>query len=202
MPSPLDDIKSRLDLIELVQSYIRLQKAGVNWRALCPFHSEKTPSFVVSPARQIWHCFGCGKGGTHIDFVMEIEGLEFRDALELLAGRAGIQLRREDPKLRSERTRLYQIVEDAARIFESTLHSARDPSVRVSPQLVYLKKRGLADETIKSFRLGYAPDSWDFLTQALQQKGYGISEIEKAGLAVKSEQGSHYDRFRQRIIFP
>ncbi|MBI4132669.1 MAG: toprim domain-containing protein [Candidatus Sungbacteria bacterium] len=202
MPGPIDDIKARLDIVELVQSYIRLQKAGVNYRALCPFHSEKTPSFVVSPARQIWHCFGCGKGGSHIDFVMEIDGLEFRDALELLARRAGIQLRREDPRLRSERTRLYQILEEAAKIFESTLNTSRNAEVKISPVLAYLRKRGLTDETVRAWRIGYAPDSWDFLIQELAAQGYRPGEIEKAGLAVKSEQGSHYDRFRNRITFP
>lgn len=200
--SVIDDIKARLDIVELVQSYIRLQKAGMNWKAPCPFHSEKTPSFVVSPSRQIWHCFGCGKGGSHIDFIMEIEGLEFRDALELLAKRAGIQLRREDPRLRSERSRIYQLLEDATKLYEATLHRTPAPGARIAPELAYLKKRGLTDETVKQFRIGYAPDSWDFAAKFLKQKGYSDIELEKAGLAVKSEQGSFYDRFRNRIIFP
>ncbi len=202
MSSVIDDIKARLDLVELIQSYIRLQKAGVNYRANCPFHNERTPSFVVSPTRQIWHCFGCSKGGDHFKFVMEIEGLDFPDALELLAKRAGVQLRREDPRLRSERTRLYNLVEEAAKIYEAVLHSSPSPETRISPPLAYLKNRGLADETVKNFRLGYAPDSWDFLTSRLRAKGYKNEEIEKAGLAVKSEQGSYYDRFRNRITFP
>ncbi len=201
MPSTIDDIKSRLDIVELVQSYIRLNKAGVNYKALCPFHSEKTPSFIVSPARQTWHCFGCGKGGTHFDFVMAIEGLEFKEALEVLAKRAGIQLKREDPRLRSERTRLHQIVEDAVKLYESVLLEARTPE-RISAPLAYIKKRGLADETIRAWRIGFAPESWDFLMNHLKQKGYRSEEIERAGLAVKSEQGSYYDRFRGRIMFP
>lgn len=195
MPSPIDDIKSRLDLVELVQSYVRLSKAGVNWKALCPFHSEKTPSFVVSPSRQIWHCFGCGAGGSAFDFIMRIEGLEFQDALELLARRAGVMLRREDPKLRSERTRLYQLLEAAAKIYEATLANTRVPSQ-------YLKQRGLSDETIKMWRLGFAPESWDYLIRKLGELGYQPPEVEKAGLAVKSEQGSYYDRFRSRVVFP
>lgn len=202
MPSPSEDIKSRLDIVELIQSYIRLQKAGANYKALCPFHSEKTPSFNVSPTRQIWHCFGCGLGGDHFKFVMQIEGVEFPEALEILAKRAGVTIRREDPRLRSERSRMHALVEEAANIFGSALHAAKNPDVRISPQLAYVKARGLTDDTIKLFRIGYAPDSWDFLTRALKQKGFGNEEIVKAGLAVKSEQGSYYDRFRSRIIFP
>lgn len=202
MPGQVDDIKARLDLVELIQSYIRLHKAGVNYKANCPFHSEKTPSFVVSPTRQIWHCFGCGLGGDHFKFIMQIEGLEFPDALELLAKRAGVQLKREDPKIRSERTRLYSLVEDAAKVFEAVLHSSKNPDVKISPPLAYLHERGLKDETIKQFRIGFAPESWDFLIKALSRRGYSVAEIEKAGLAVKSEQESHYDRFRSRIVFP
>ncbi|MDP3727256.1 MAG: DNA primase [bacterium] len=202
MPGQIDDIKSRLDLVELIQSYIRLHKAGVNYKANCPFHSEKTPSFVVSPARQIWHCFGCSLGGDHFKFVMQIEGLEFGDALELLAKRAGVELKREDPRLRSERTRLYNLVEDAAKVFEAVLHNSKNPDVKITPPLAYLHERGLQDETIKQFRIGFAPESWDFLIKTLARRGYSVAEIEKAGLAVKSEQGSHYDRFRSRIVFP
>lgn len=202
MPGQIDDIKSRLDIVELVQSYIRLQKAGANYKALCPFHGEKTPSFNVSPARQIWHCFGCGLGGDHFKFVMQMEGIDFSEALELLARRAGIQLRREDPRIRSERSRLLALVEDAAKIFESVLHSSKTPE-RITAPLAYLKKRGLSDETVKAWRIGYAPDSWDYLAKALAAKGYRPEEIEKAGLAIRSEQRSgHYDRFRNRIMFP
>lgn len=202
MPGQIDDIKSRLNIVELVQSYIRLQKAGANYKALCPFHGEKTPSFNVSPARQIWHCFGCGLGGDHFKFVMQMEGIDFSEALELLAKRAGIQLRREDPRIRSERSRLLALVENAAKIFESVLHSSKTPE-RVTAPFAYLKKRGLSDETVKAWRIGYAPDSWDYLAKALAAKGYRPEEIEKAGLAIKSEQGSgHYDRFRNRIMFP
>lgn len=202
MNSVTEEIKARLDIVDLVNSYIRLQKAGSNYRALCPFHKEKTPSFNVSPARQIWHCFGCGLGGDHFKFVMQIEGLEFPDALEMLAKRAGVELRREDPRLRSERARLTALVEDATKIFEAALHATKNPEVRVSAPLAYLKQRGLTEETVNLWRIGYAPDSWDWLTRALKSKGYSEPEIEKAGLAVKSEQGTHYDRFRNRITFP
>lgn len=196
MAGPIDEIKARLDMVELVQTYLKLQKAGINFKANCPFHAEKTPSFFVSPARQTWHCFGCGKGGDMFKFVMEIEGLEFPEALKLLAGKAGIQLKREDPRIRSERNRLYDVCEEAARLFEKSL--SLTPAVKA-----YLKKRGIADETIQRARIGFAPASWDFLLKKLMEKGFSREEVERAGLAVKSEdRGSWYDRFRFRIMFP
>ncbi len=197
MNSPVEEIKSRIDIVELIQSYIRLQKSGINYRAVCPFHTEKTPSFFISPSRQIWHCFGgCGEGGDIFKFVMKIEGLDFPEALRLLAQRAGVILKREDPTIRSERNRLYDLCEEAAQIFEKNL--SLTPVVQI-----YLKNRGVKDETKKEFRLGFAPQSWDFLLKALGQKGFKKEEVEKAGLAIKSEDGSsHYDRFRSRIMFP
>lgn len=195
--SPVEEIKSRLDLVELIQGYIRLQKSGMNYRAVCPFHTEKTPSFFVSPARQIWHCFGgCGEGGDIFKFVMKIEGLDFPEALRLLAQRAGIVLKREDPTIRSEKNRLYDLCEEATKIFEKNL--SLTPTAQI-----YLKKRGVEENTVKEFRLGFAPPSWDFLLKTLGQKGFNKEETEKAGLAIKSEDGSsYYDRFRSRIIFP
>ncbi len=195
--SPVEDIKARLDIVEFIQSYIRLHKAGMNYKALCPFHSEKTPSFFVSPSRQIWHCFGgCGKGGDIFRFVMEIEGCDFPEALRLLAERAGIKLLREDPAVRSARNRLYDICESAARIFEHTLSLA--PAVRS-----YLAGRGVLSETIAQFRIGFAPVRWDFLLKGLGAQGYRPDELENAGLVVKSEDGrSWYDRFRGRVMFP
>lgn len=196
MLSPVEEIKSRLDIAEFIQSYIRLQKTGANFRANCPFHGEKTPSFFVSPARQIWHCFGCGKGGDIFKFVMEIEGHDFPEALKLLAGRAGVVITREDPRLRSEKNRLYEINEEAAKIFETSL--SLTPAAKM-----YLAKRGLAAETIKTFHVGFSPQSWDFLLNSLTKKGFKKEEIERAGLAIKSQDGSSwYDRFRSRIMFP
>lgn len=196
MHSPVEDIKARLDIIEVVGGYIRLAKAGINYKANCPFHGEKTPSFFVSPARQMWHCFGCGKGGDLFSFVMEIEGHDFPEALKLLAGRAGVVLKREDPAVRSEKNRLYDICEEAARLYEDSL--ALTPAVKQ-----YLKKRGVADATIKEFRVGFAPQSWDYVISRLLPKGFRREELVSAGLAVRSEdRGSWYDRFRGRIMFP
>ena len=193
----IQEIKSRLDIVPFIQQYVRLAKAGVNWKGLCPFHQEKTPSFIVSPTRQTWHCFGCSRGGDVFKFVMEMENLEFRDALKQLAERAGVELKREDPRLRTERERMYMISEEAAKFFQSQL--AKNPAVHD-----YLKRRGLTDETIASFRIGYAPDSWDSLWDFLRAKGFGADEFVASGLGIRSEKrsDSYYDRFRNRVMFP
>lgn len=197
MSSPIEEIKARLDIVELIGQYVRLQKAGSNFRALCPFHTEKTPSFFVSPTRQTWHCFGgCGRGGDIFKFIMEIEGHDFPEALRLLAGRAGVSLRREDPAIQSERNLLYEINEEAARIFEQAF--AATPAARR-----YMAERGVSAETIKNFRIGFAPKSWDFVIKNMSQRRYRIEDVVKSGLALRSEDGSSfYDRFRSRIIFP
>ena len=196
MPTPVEQIKERLDLAELIGSYIKLEKAGVNFKASCPFHSEKTPSFYVSPARQIWHCFGCNAGGDIFRFVMNIEGVEFPEALRILAEKAGVILERQDPKIRSERTRLLDLLEAATSFYEKNLYERKDVGA-------YLKERGLTGETAKSFCLGYAENSWDGIISHLKGLGFKPDEIERAGLAVKSEKETgFYDRFRSRIMFP
>lgn len=189
-----EQVKSRLDVVSLVGSYIKLEKSGVNFKARCPFHGEKTASFYVSPTREIWHCFGCGKGGDIFKFVMEMDGLDFPEALKLLAERAGVELRPDSSGERSIRTRLIGLLEEASLFFEETLESEKEVKA-------YLKKRGVTDETIKSFRLGYAPDGWRVLSDHLKRKGYTEAEIEKAGLLIQGGRGP-YDRFRSRIIFP
>jgi len=199
--SPIDEIKSRLDIVEVIGSYIKLKKTGANYRALCPFHSEKNPSFFVSPARQIWHCFGCGKGGDIFGFVKEIEGVEFGDALRILAQRAGVELKpksREWQKLKTERQRAYEICELATKFFEKQLEG----SSAGKEAKKYLLGRGIKEESIKKWRIGYSPDTWSGLSDFLVSQDYKNEEIEKAGLSLKNEQGSYYDRFRGRIIFP
>jgi len=200
MSSPVEQIKSRLNIVEVAQSYLKLQKAGVNFKALCPFHSEKTPSFFVSPSRDSWHCFGCGKGGDIFSFVMEIEGAEFPEALKILANRAGVELRPVDREYQTERLRLLKLMEEAKRFYEAELKKSKEV-------IEYLKTRGMKGETAKSFGVGFAPKEWRGLHGLLKEKKYSDSEIEKSGMVVKSQslpagRQGYYDRFRSRIMFP
>lgn len=199
MDSQIEEIKNKLNIVDVVGSYVKLSKTGINYRGVCPFHSEKGPSFFVSPARQMWHCFGCGEGSSVFDFVMKIEGVEFGDALKILAAKAGVELKRENPQLRTERARLYEICDLACSFFEKQLGN----SAYGKEAEEYLLKRGIKDESIKKWRLGYSPDTWQGLSDFLVGRGYAREEIVKAGLAVQSEKGNNpYDRFRGRIIFP
>ena len=195
----IQQIKDRLNIVEVVSGYLKLEKTGINLRARCPFHGEKSASFFVSPARQSFKCFGCGLGGSVFDFVMKMEGIEFGDALRLLAHRAGVALPTHQPEAQTKRTRLYEICELSAKFFEKQL------SASVVGQKVqqYLSGRGLKPETIKQWRLGYGPDQWQALGDFLVGQNYQREEIVEAGLAVVSEKGkAPYDRFRGRIIFP
>ncbi|NQV00664.1 MAG: DNA primase [Parcubacteria group bacterium] len=203
--SPVDEIKNKLDIIDVIGGYIKLQKAGRNYRASCPFHSEKTPSFMVSPERQLWRCFGCGKGGSIFDFIMEMEGVEFGDALRTLAQRAGVELKKLDPaisvKLKTERTRLYEICDLSTRFFIKQLESKTGKNIQK-----YLSGRGIKTKTIKDWQIGYAPSQWNSLMDFLKKQGYIETEILKTGLIIETEKktnrSKYYDRFRDRIIFP
>jgi len=198
MVSPVDEIKERLNIVDVISGYLKLEKTGANFRAVCPFHSEKKPSFFLSPTRQVWKCFGCGKGGDMFTFVQEIEGVEFPDALRILAKKAGVQLKVHDPKLNTQRNRIYELCEWACKFFEKQLHEGNIGKTAKE----YLIGRGLTEESIKKWRVGFSPDKWETLLTFLKGQGYQIGEIQRAGLALQSEKGKVYDRFRGRIIFP
>ena len=144
--TPIDEIKNRLDVVDVIQGYIRLKKAGKDYKAHCPFHKEKNPSFYVSPSKQIWHCFSCQKGGDIFTFVQEIEGVEFVDALRTLAKKAGVVLKKQDPKIQSKKTILYNICEEASIFFEENLK--QDKKIHK-----YLKERGIQGKTAKDFKI-------------------------------------------------
>ena len=197
--SQTDEIKSKLSVEEVISGYLQLQKAGRNMKANCPFHNEKSPSFMVSPERQMWHCFGCGEGGDIFTFVMKIEGLEFRDALKLLAEKAGVELKSSGYKSgdSGRKKRILEIVEISRKFYEECLKIKTGKKA-----FQYLSERGLSKNTIEKFQLGYAPDSWDLLSKFLKKKGYQENEIFSAGMTVKKDSGGYYDRFRGRIMFP
>lgn len=198
MSSVIEEIKSRLNIVDIASGYLKLEKAGGNFKARCPFHNEKSPSFFISPSRQTYHCFGCNRGGDLISFVEEIEGLDFSGALKVLAERAGVELTRDrggvSKEVRDEREMLYRTIDLAARFYEAVLPKF--------PEAVeYLKKRGLTDETIAKFRVGFAPDEWRPLSDFLGKKGVSEAMMERAGLIVRTSSG-YYDRFRGRVMFP
>lgn len=197
----ISKIKERLDVVTVLSGYIKVQKAGMNFKARCPFHNEKTPSFYISPERQIWHCFGCQKGGDIFAFVKEIEGVEFPDAMRILAQKAGIQLQHYEliDQKKDEKAILYDIVELATKFFEKQLRASRTGM----QALKYLKERGLEEGTIDEFRLGFAANDWEALSSFLRERGYKEQDIVAAGMAIKRENKSGaYDRFRSRIMFP
>jgi DNA primase len=197
MTTPQEQIKSRLSITEVVGGYVKLERAGQNLRARCPFHQEKTPSFYVSPVRGSYHCFGCGKGGDLISFVQEIEGLTFPLALATLAERAGVELRPVDPRETRERQ-----IEQQALLFATDFFQKKLEESSVAKQ--YLAKRKLLPETIKYFRLGFAPAEWDSLLKDADRAGILPQALLKVGLVIPSAktEGRYYDRFRNRIMFP
>ena len=199
----IDDLKRQADIVRVVQDYVVLKKKGANWMACCPFHKEKTPSFSVSPAKEIFYCFGCHKGGSVFNFVMEIERVAFPDAIRIVAEKSGVPLPKlvDDSRFEARRQEVDEVIELnkwALDWWEQQLESAEDAGIGRA----YLTQREISDETRKTFRLGYAPDSWDALSSHLRQKGASQLQIERSGLVVKKEDSGSYDRFRGRLIVP
>ena len=199
----VDDLKRQADIVRVIQDYVQLKKKGANWMACCPFHKEKTPSFSVSPTKELFYCFGCHKGGTVFNFVMEIEGVGFAEALKIVADRVGMPL----PKLvdderfaikRQEADEVIQLNGWALEWWEKQLETSGEGSIARD----YLERREITDDTRKIFRLGYSPDSWEALSSYLRHKGATQSQIERSGLVVKKDEGGSYDRFRGRLMFP
>jgi DNA primase len=194
-----EEIKEKLDIVDIIRDYVPLKASGSNFKAKCPFHHEKTASFMVSPEKQIYHCFGCGRGGDVFKFIMEIEGLDFVETLKFLAPKAGVVLEQKNYHSSSKKSRLLEIMELASKYFEKSLYST-DNGKHV---LAYLRERGLKDDTIKYFKLGYSQKSWDDVLNFLKAKKYREDEIFSAGITKKKENSSHYyNRFRNRIMFP
>lgn len=198
MVDSVEEIKNRLDLVEVVKDYIKLKKAGANYQAVCPFHSEKKPSFFVSPSKQIWKCFGCGKAGDMFAFVQEIEGADFPEALRILARKAGVELERISPEIRGKKNELYEICELAVKFFQKQLESSTGQKAKE----YLLNDRKISKDSIKKWRLGYAPDTRKGLINFLTSRGYDRGEIQRVGLTIKSREGELCDRFRGRIMFP
>lgn len=194
MIDPVEQIKERLSIVDVVSSYISLSSAGKNHKANCPFHNEKTPSFHVSPDRGSYYCFGCGAKGDIFSFVQEFEGLDFKGALSVLAERAGVKLVKWNGEKKQKLDHLYEIMEKATRFFEDSFQ-------KNSSAKEYLNKRGVSPETQKDFRIGYAPNDWRLLFENLTEAGYEKKDLILVGL-IKEGNGSTYDRFRDRIMFP
>jgi DNA primase len=201
----IDEVLQRRDIAETVGKYVHLSKNGKYLKGLCPFHSEKTPSFTVTPEKQIFHCYGCGKGGNVIKFVMEMEGETFPEAVKRLAEESGIPVNwtssgSEEPTPRQkERHTLYEAHAYTAKLYHYLLRNTEAGK----PAMDYLRTRGFTDKLIEEFSIGFAPARWDTLTQALQRQGYEAAEMERGGLLSRKQEGDGYvDRFRDRIIFP
>ena len=201
--SVVDEVKERLDIVEVISQYVPLKKAGRSYKGLCPFHNEKTPSFVVFPENQSWHCFGsCSTGGDVFSFVMKRENLDFGEALATLAARAGVELQPRTATASADEQkveRLRQIVADAAAYFNYLLNRAPEAVIARDT----LERRGFTQQTWENWQLGYSLDSWDALKDRLVGKGYTLAEIEAAGMVIQRDDGSgYYDRFRGRLMIP
>ena len=200
----IDDLRRQADIVRVVQDYVSLKKKGANWMACCPFHQEKTPSFSVSPAKDIFYCFSCQKGGSVFNFVMEMERVSFPEAIKIVAEKVNMPLpaMQDDSRYEARRKEADEVVELnswALEWWESQLAEG-NAEAKAAPD--YIEARGITEETRKTFRLGYAPDSWDGLSSHLKRKGATAGQIERSGLVVKKDAGGFYDRFRGRVIFP
>jgi DNA primase len=200
--SVVDQVKDRLDIVEIVQSYVPLKKAGRNYKGLCPFHAEKTPSFVVFPDTGTWHCFGaCGTGGDLFTFVMKQENLDFGEALRVLAQRAGVELEPRSPEAAAAEKRL-DLLREINQVAATYFHHLLLNSDEAARARAYLEKRGLNRDILDRFQVGYALDQWDNLLRYLTNKGYALADLHEVGLVIEREDGSgFYDRFRGRILF-
>ena len=201
MDSPIDEIKKKLDLVEFISSYITLKKLGRNFKANCPFHNEKTPSFVVSPERQIWHCFGsCGEGGDIVKFLMKWENITFFEALKELAKKAGITLKNSnlEDSTWKKKERFFNMNRLAAEFFQYVLNKTKFGKKGEE----YLKDRQIKPSIIEKFMLGYSPSSWDSLRLFLKKKNFSDQEMHENGLLVLTDSARYYDRFRGRLMFP
>lgn len=195
----IDDVKQRIDIVDVIGQYVTLRKAGRNFKALCPFHSEKTPSFIVFPDKGTWHCFGsCSTGGDAFSFLMKKENIDFGEALRRLAQRAGVELVSEAPGEDAERKRLRELLAAAAAQYHYWLKN--HPAAQFARE--YIARRFITTETAALFELGYAPNEWDATRSFLTGKGYGVRDLETAGLVIHGERGTFFDRYRGRLMFP
>jgi DNA primase len=199
----IDRVRDAVDMVHLVSEKTDLRRVGSRWTGLCPFHDERTPSFSVNAEEKLYYCFGCGEGGDAFKFVQQTEGLEFQEAVELLAERSGVRVEREEDDPRAEqrrrrRERLHSLLERAAGFYSNYLHNAQEAEAARE----YLASRGLSDEVVKEFRVGYSPSAWDRMLLGARQSGFTEEELVAAGLAQRGRGGGLYDRFRGRIMFP
>jgi len=198
----LEEIRNRCDIVDIISEYVHLKPAGKGFKGLCPFHGEKTPSFMVSPEKQLFHCFGCGEGGNVFNFLMKYEKLNFFEAVKMLAQKSGVPLPVDEEKeniLHKKKERLYKLNNLAANYYRECLFKTNQGKKIIN----YLKKRGINNTSVEKYKLGYAPSGWDALTNFLKKKGYSYEELIKAGLIKKSKiEGKYIDYFRDRIIFP
>jgi DNA primase len=198
----IDDLKRQADIVKVVQDYVSLKKKGANWMACCPFHKEKTPSFSVSPAKEIFYCFGCHKGGSVFNFVMEVERVTFPEAIKIVAEKSGVPLPKlvDDSRFETRRQEADDVIQLNKWALEWWEQQLETGEARIARE--YLAQREISEETRQTFRLGYAPDSWEALSSYLKRQGATLLQVERSGLVVKKEEGGSYDRFRGRLVFP